>query len=163
MYIEMQDKTGQVSEVLQQDTIKLLNFAADFIHLSENKEMAITYVLNDEIQEINREYRGKDVPTDVVSLEYEPEDIAFGEDFEMPEELQAELEDFDSFIGELYISIEKAQEQADNYGHRYERELGFLAVHGFLHINGYDHMVPEDEKVMFALQEEILTAYGLTR
>ena len=163
MYIEMLDKTGQVSDELQQDTIKLLNFAANFIHLPENKEMAITYVLNDEIQVINREYRGKDVPTDVVSLEYEPEDIAFGEDFEMPEELQAELEDFDSFIGELYISIEKAQEQADNYGHSYAREMGFLAVHGFLHINGYDHMVPEDEKVMFALQEEILTAYGLTR
>ncbi len=54
----MQDKTGQVSEALQQDTIKLLNFAADFIHLPENKEMAITYVLNDEIQVINREYRG---------------------------------------------------------------------------------------------------------
>lgn len=163
MYIEMLDKTSQVPEDLQQDTIKLLQFAADYIHLPDNKEMAITYVLNDEIQDINREYRGKDVPTDVVSLEYEPETIAFGDDFDMPEELRAELDDFDSFIGELYISIEKAREQADNYGHSYAREMGFLAVHGFLHINGYDHMEPEDEKVMFALQEEILTAYGLTR
>lgn len=163
MYIEMTDNTGKVSDDMQQETIKLLNFAANFIHLPEHKEMAITYVLNDEIQKINQDYRGKDAPTDVVSLEYEPEQISFDADFDMPEALQAELEEFDSFIGELFISIEKAQEQADNYGHSYEREMGFLAVHGFLHINGYDHMIEEEEKVMFALQEEILTAYGLTR
>lgn len=163
MYIEMTDNTGKVSDDMQQETIKLLNFAASFIHLPEHKEMAITYVLNDEIQKINQDYRGKDAPTDVVSLEYEPEQISFDADFDMPEALQAELEEFDSFIGELFISIEKAQEQADNYGHSYEREMGFLAVHGFLHINGYDHMIEEEEKVMFALQEEILTAYGLTR
>ena len=163
MYIEMLDNTGKVSDDMQQETIKLLNFAANFIHLPEHKEMAITYVLNDEIQKINHDYRGKDAPTDVVSLEYEPEQISFDADFDMPEALQAELEEFDSFIGELFISIEKAQEQADNYGHSYQREMGFLAVHGFLHINGYDHMIEEEEKVMFALQEEILTAYGLTR
>ncbi|MDN6437772.1 MAG: rRNA maturation RNase YbeY [Lactococcus sp.] len=163
MYIEMLDNTGKVSDDMQQETIKLLNFAASFIHLPEHKEMAITYVLNDEIQKINQDYRGKDAPTDVVSLEYEPEQISFDADFDMPEALQAELAEFDSFIGELFISIEKAQEQADNYGHSYEREMGFLAVHGFLHINGYDHMIEEEEKVMFALQEEILTAYGLTR
>ncbi len=163
MYIEMLDNTGKVSDDMQQETVKLLNFAANFIHLPEHKEMAITYVLNDEIQKINHDYRGKDAPTDVVSLEYEPEQISFDADFDMPEALQAELEEFDSFIGELFISIEKAQEQADNYGHSYEREMGFLAVHGFLHINGYDHMIEEEEKVMFALQEEILTAYGLTR
>ena len=163
MYIEMTDNTGKVSDDMQQETIKLLNFAANFIHLPEHKEMAITYVLNDEIQKINQDYRGKDAPTDVVSLEYEPEQISFDADFDMPEALQSELEEFDSFIGELFISIEKAQEQADNYGHSYEREMGFLAVHGFLHINGYDHMIEEEEKVMFALQEEILTAYGLTR
>ena len=163
MYIEMLDNTGNVSDDMQQETVKLLNFAANFIHLPEHKEMAITYVLNDEIQKINHDYRGKDAPTDVVSLEYEPEQISFDADFDMPEALQAELEEFDSFIGELFISIEKAQEQADNYGHSYEREMGFLAVHGFLHINGYDHMIKEEEKVMFALQEEILTAYGLTR
>ena len=163
MYIEMLDNKGKVSDDMQQETIKLLNFAASFIHLPAHKEMAITYVLNDEIQKINHDYRGKDAPTDVVSLEYEPEQISFDADFDMPEALQAELEEFDSFIGELFISIEKAQEQADNYGHSYEREMGFLAVHGFLHINGYDHMIKEEEKVMFALQEEILTAYGLTR
>ena len=66
-------------------------------------------------------------------------------------------------IGELFISVDKAREQAAEYGHSFEREMGFLAVHGFLHINGYDHYTPEEEKEMFGLQEEILTAYGLTR
>ena len=61
------------------------------------------------------------------------------------------------------ISVERAKEQAEEYGHSYDRELGFLALHGFLHINGYDHMNPEDEKEMFTLQKEILDAYGLKR
>ncbi len=58
-------------------------------------------------------------------------------------------------LGDIMISIERAAEQAEEYGHSYDRELGFLAVHGFLHINGYDHMTPEDEKEMFGLQKEI--------
>ena len=57
----------------------------------------------------------------------------------------------------------EGHEQAEDYGHSFEREMGFLAVHGFLHINGYDHYTPEEEAEMFGLQEEILTAYGLTR
>ena len=61
------------------------------------------------------------------------------------------------------ISLDKTKEQAQEYGHSFERELGFLALHGFLHINGYDHMTKEDEKVMFGLQKEILDAYGLKR
>lgn len=73
------------------------------------------------------------------------------------------LDEFDAYIGELFISVDKAREQAEAYGHSFEREMGFLAVHGFLHINGYDHYTPEEEKEMFTLQEEILTAYGLKR
>ena len=76
---------------------------------------------------------------------------------ELPEEL---LEEMDPFIGELFISIDKAAEQAADYGHSIEREYGWLAVHGFLHINGYDHYTPEEESEMFGLQEEILTAYA---
>ena len=76
-----------------------------------------------------------------------------------------EDEDFDlpRNLGDIMISVERAKEQAEEYGHSFDRELGFLAVHGFLHLNGYDHMTPEDEKEMFTLQEDILTAYGLKR
>jgi len=66
-------------------------------------------------------------------------------------------------IGDIFVSMDKVEEQAEYLGHSYERELGFLVVHGFLHLNGYDHMEPEDEKVMFKLQADILDAYGLKR
>lgn len=164
MYIEMVDETGQVSADMQEQIRNLLNVAAARIG-KENKEMAVTFVDNARVHEVNLEYRGIDRPTDVVSLEYKPEEsIVFDEEdlLDNPE-LAEMLEDFDAYIGELYISIDKAREQAEDYGHSYEREMGFLAVHGFLHINGYDHYTPEEEAEMFGLQEEILTAYGLTR
>ncbi|HEM4261312.1 rRNA maturation RNase YbeY [Streptococcus suis] len=164
MYIEMIDETGQVSAQMQEQITELLQFAAEKIG-KQNKEMAVTFVDNKRVHEVNLEYRDIDRPTDVVSLEYKPEnEIFFGEEdlLDNPE-LAEMMEDFDAYIGELYISIDKAREQAEDYGHSYEREMGFLAVHGFLHINGYDHYTPEEEAEMFGLQEEILTAYGLTR
>jgi len=164
MYIEIIDETNQVSEKMIKQTQEILQFAAKKIG-KENKEMAVTFVTNERSHELNLEYRDTDRPTDVISLEYKPElDITIDEEdlLENPE-LAEMLEDFDSYIGELFISIDKAREQAEEYGHSFEREMGFLAVHGFLHINGYDHYTPEEEAEMFGLQEEILTAYGLTR
>lgn len=164
MYIEMVDETGQVSQAMQQQILDLLNFAAEKIG-KQQKEMAVTFVDNARIHEVNLEYRGMDKPTDVVSLEYKPEDEIVIDDADLAAapELAELMAEFDSYIGELYISIDKAREQAADYGHSFEREMGFLAVHGFLHINGYDHYTPEEEAEMFGLQEEILTAYGLKR
>ena len=164
MYIEMVDETGQVSEEILKQTQEILEFAAQKTG-KENKEMAVTFLSNARSHELNLEYRDTDRPTDVISLEYKPElDIAVDEEdlLDHPE-LAEMLEDFDAYIGELFISVDKAREQAEEYGHSFEREMGFLAVHGFLHINGYDHYTPEEEAEMFGLQEEILTAYGLTR
>ena len=164
MYIEMVDETGQVSEGILKQTQEILEFAAQKTG-KENKEMAVTFVSNARSHELNLEYRDTDRPTDVISLEYKPElDIAVDEEdlLDHPE-LAEMLEDFDAYIGELFISVDKAREQAEEYGHSFEREMGSLAVHGFLHINGYDHYTPEEEAEMFGLQEEILTAYGLTR
>ena len=144
MYIEMIDETGQVSEKLKEQTLELLDFAAEKLG-KEDKEMAVTFVTNERSHELNLEYRDTDRPTDVISLEYKPElDISFDEE-ELAEnpELAEMMGEFDSYIGELFISVDKA--------------------HGFLHINGYDHYTPEEEAEMFGLQEEILTAYGLTR
>ena len=160
----MVDETGQVSEEILKQTQEILEFAAQKTG-KEKKEMAVTFVSNERSHELNLEYRDTDRPTDVISLEYKPElDIAVDEEdlLDHPE-LAEMLEDFDSYIGELFISVDKAREQAEEYGHSFEREMGFLAVHGFLHINGYDHYTPEEEAEMFGLQEEILTAYGLTR
>lgn len=160
----MVDETGQVSEEILKQTQEILEFAAQKTG-KENKEMAVTFVSNERSHELNLEYRDTDRPTDVISLEYKPElDVSVDEEdlLDHPE-LAEMLEDFDAYIGELFISVDKAREQAEEYGHSFEREMGFLAVHGFLHINGYDHYTPEEEVEMFGLQEEILTAYGLTR
>ncbi|MBF0699895.1 rRNA maturation RNase YbeY [Streptococcus danieliae] len=163
MYIEMQDETGRVSEEMMLDIERLVQSAAKRID-KEDKEMAITFVDNERIHQVNLEYRGMDRPTDVVSLEYKPEESISFEDLDLEDEdLAGLMDEFDTYIGELYISIDRAREQAAEYGHSFEREMGFLAVHGFLHINGYDHYTPQEEAEMFGLQEEILTAYGLTR
>ena len=164
MYVEMIDETGQVSEEIKNQTLDLLQFAAEKTG-KENKEMAVTFVTNERSHELNLEYRDTDRPTDVISLEYKPEsDLTFSEeDLAENSELAEMLDEFDAYIGELFISVDKAREQAEKYGHSFEREMGFLAVHGFLPINGYDHYTPEEEKEMFTLQEEILTAYGLKR
>ncbi|GCF93485.1 endoribonuclease YbeY [Enterococcus florum] len=157
MDITFIDETEKVSPDKIQEIDDLLQFAADHLKLAKDTEMSVTFMDNAAIQTINREYRGKDAPTDVISFALEEE----GED-EMPVIFDAE-DTMPRNLGDIMISIERAREQAEDYGHSYDRELGFLAVHGFLHINGYDHMTPEDEKVMFGLQKEILDAYGLER
>lgn len=129
----------------------LLQFAATEEGIDEDAEVAVSFVSADEIREINRDYRHKDSVTDVISFAMEEGE----EDFEDPTDLRV--------LGDIIICTDRAKEQAEEYGHSYERELGFLALHGLLHLLGYDHMNEADEKKMFGRQDEILTAYGLTR
>jgi probable rRNA maturation factor len=100
------------------------------------------------------EYRGKDYPTDVISFALE--EIT-------EEEVPIIGEDVPRVLGDIIVSVPKAVSQAEEYGHSFEREIGFLIVHGFLHLLGYDHMEKADEQEMFALQEDILNKFGLTR
>ncbi|KPG69937.1 rRNA maturation RNase YbeY [Enterococcus sp. RIT-PI-f] len=157
MEITFLDETNSVGENKTQEIDALLQFAAGYLQLPEDTEMSVTFMDNAAIQVINREYRDKDMPTDVISFAIEEETD------ELPIIFDEEMADMPRDLGDIMISIERAQEQAEEYGHSYDRELGFLALHGFLHINGYDHMTPEDEKEMFGLQKEILDAYGLKR
>lgn len=96
----------------------LLQFAAEKTG-KENKEMAVTFVTNERSHELNLEYRDTDRPTDVISLEYKPEsDLTFSEeDLAENSELAEMLDEFDAYIGELFISVDKAREQAEKYGH----------------------------------------------
>jgi probable rRNA maturation factor len=121
-------------------------------------EVTVTFVDNARIHELNREYRGIDRPTDVLSFAMNEE----GEE-EIEIFFDEEMEGMPNMLGDIIISIPKTREQAEEYGHSFERELGFLAVHGFLHLLGYDHMTEEDEKEMFSRQEEILHRVRLTR
>lgn len=161
MEIAFIDEQHLVTPEKIQDIDDLLQYAGNYIELPSDTEMSVTFMNNAEIQAINREYRKKDMPTDVISFAIEEQgedELAIVFDEEEFGEMQLPRN-----IGDIMISVERAQEQAEEYGHSLDRELGFLALHGFLHLNGYDHMTPEDEKVMFGLQKEILDAYGLKR
>ncbi len=152
--IDILDETEQVTPGQQELVTKLLEFAAIQEKVTEGSEVSVTFVNNERIHEINKEYRQKDAPTDVISFAME----------EMGEgEIEIIGEDVPAVLGDIIISIDRTKEQAEEYGHSYERELGFLAIHGFLHLLGYDHMNEEDEKVMFSRQKELLEQYGLTR
>ncbi len=152
--IDFLDETEKVKESDIELVESLLQHAAKVENIEDGTEISITFVTNEAIHEINREYRHKDAPTDVISFALE--EIGEGE-------TPIIAEGMPRILGDVIISIDRTKEQAEEYGHSFERELGFLAVHGFLHLLGYDHMVPEDEKVMFGKQDEILESYGLTR
>lgn len=117
----------------------------------ENVVFNLIIVNNEYIHELNKNYRGIDRETDVITFALEDEDSII-----VPEEEGRNL-------GDIYISIDKARSQAEEYGHGLLRELSFLAVHGFYHLLGYDHMTAADEEIMFAKQEEVLRDYGITR
>ena len=159
MDLEIYDETKKVSAHQLELLKNILNYAGNYLHLADNTELSVTLMDNDHIHEINKKYRGVDKPTDVISFAMEEDDPD-----ETPIIIPDELKDqIPKNLGDLMISMDKVKEQADYLGHSTDRELGFLAVHGFLHLNGYDHMRAEDEKKMFGLQREILDGYGLTR
>lgn len=131
-----------------EDIKNTLNIAIKKLKLN-NIEFSVIITDNEYIHKLNKEYRNIDRETDVITFA---------------------LEDDESFpsidiieLGDIYISIDKAHSQAIEYGHSFKREICFLAVHGFLHLNGYDHIVKEEEKIMFNLQEEILNEAKIIR
>ncbi|SEP89781.1 rRNA maturation RNase YbeY [Piscibacillus halophilus] len=154
MNIDFNDELNQITEEEKNWLSKLLQYAAEMEEVNSEAEMSVTFVNNTQIQDINREYRQKDQPTDVIS-------------FAMQESGENEMEivgdNLPEHLGDIVVSLEKAKEQAEEYNHSYQRELGFLIVHGFLHLLGYDHQTVEEEKEMFERQEHILEEFGLKR
>lgn len=121
--------------------------------------VSILLAENDEIRRINSQYRNKDSVTDVLSFPMlEMEDGVF-----ITEPCEAAMDQGRLFLGDIVISVPRAIEQAETYGHSAERELAFLAVHGLLHLLGYDHNIPEKEQKMIKRQEEVLSSIGLPR
>ena len=147
--VEIFNETNE--EIKELEILKpLLEYARKEENLEDTElEFSIIIVDNKRIHEINKEYRGIDRPTDVISFALEDSEDVPIEGYRI--------------LGDIYISLDKVKEQAEAYGHSFKRELCFLAVHGFLHLLGYDHMEPEEEKIMFGKQEEILNGFGITR
>ncbi|MDO3678199.1 rRNA maturation RNase YbeY [Paenibacillus ehimensis] len=171
----------EITPALIEKLEMLLRLAGKQEEVSDG-EVALTFVDDEAIQELNKQYRGLDKPTDVLSFAMremgEDEiEIIYGDDGfeeveyagEKVEEESGTAEDddeedgYEEPLGDIIISVPRAIAQADEYGHSVERELGFLFVHGFLHLIGYDHQDEEEEKVMFGKQEQILQQAGLTR
>lgn len=125
-----------------------------YLDVDYDAEMAIIICDDKKIHEINKEYRGVDKVTDVISFAYQ-------------DDVEGELKIINNvtpvILGDIYISYDTMKRQAKNYGHSEKRELYFLTVHGLLHLLGYDHMNEIDEQIMFKKQDEVLAHYEITR
>lgn len=115
--------------------VAYLESLAHEMQVEPQVELSLTFTDNAMMQQLNQQYREVDKPTDV---------LAFPQDME------------NNLLGDVIISVDKALEQANEKGHSLEFELAFLATHGFLHLMGYDHYEPEEEKIMFQLQDDLL-------
>lgn len=148
--IEINNEQDKINWTDSNDKVieKAVFAALDYENVQCSCEVSISIVDNENIREINNQFRKIDKETDVLSFpsgEYEPDSYE------------------PCFLGDIAISVEKAEEQRLSYGHSFEREIAFLTAHSVLHLLGYDHMTDEDEKEMFSKQEEILQKIGLIR
>lgn len=113
-------------------------------------EVSVTFVNNEEIKKLNAKFRDKDVETDVLSFP-----LGENGEYDINYATGARI------LGDVVLSMEKAQEQAQTFGHSFEREVCYLTVHSMLHLLGYDHMVAEEKAVMRMKEEEVMTQIGL--
>lgn len=146
-----QDKIT-LGEYLEKRLQDGLNAVAKLHDLDDMTEVDITIVDDEEIHQLNRDYRNVDRPTDVLSFALDEDDE------DEPELMEGQLH----LLGDIIISAETATRQAEEFGHGLEREIVYLAVHGLLHLLGYDHMVEEDKVIMRAKEEEALSAINLS-
>lgn len=134
----------------EQDFIAIIEQALKTLGIEDDVEVSCVLVDDERIHEINREYRHIDRSTDVISFAMEDND-------------QFYVEGMSRTLGDIFISVDHAKKQAEEYGHSLRREMCFLFTHGILHLLGYDHMTDEQEKEMFGLQDQILGALSIER
>lgn len=149
MNLNLFNETDEKLDEEIKDIKKTMKYAVEKLELGE-VEFNIIIVDNEYIHNLNKNYRNIDRPTDVIT-------------FALEDDKTFDVSEYGRVLGDVYISIDRAREQAMEYGHSLKREICFLATHGLLHLLGYDHMKPDEEKVMFSLQEEILSELGINR
>lgn len=147
------DFTSDMEALVERVVQKTLEIEAE-----EDYEVSISFVDNEEIRQLNKQYRDKDAATDVLSFPL-MEFVDSEEDYQDEDQFVQE----DNLLGDIVISLERAEEQAIDYGHSFERELAFLLVHGMLHLLGMDHEDASEEEDMTARQENILKLLHITR
>ena len=142
MEITLINRTNTPAEEYAEDLKRVSVSCEKVLKLKKTYEVSVTFVRSRTMRTVNREYRGIDRPTDVISFAIQDDDAMFAE----------EMND----LGDIFINIDYARRQAKEYGHSERREVLFLFTHGLLHCLGYDHMEAEEEAVMFELQDRIL-------
>lgn len=142
--------SGEIMEAVEKACLETLKYE----EFDEDCEISLSFVTNEEIHQINRQFRNVDAPTDVLSF---PQ-LTFEEGEEADVNENGEI-----VLGDIIISVERAREQAEEYGHGLKREIAFLTVHSMLHLLGYDHMEKDEEEDMFRRQKEILEIAGIPR
>ena len=142
--------SGEIMEAVEKACLETLKYE----EFDEDCEISLSFVTNEEIHQINRQFRNVDAPTDVLSF---PQ-LTFEEGEEADVNENGEI-----VLGDIIISVERAKEQAEEYGHGLKREIAFLTVHSMLHLLGYDHMENDEEEDMFRRQKEILEIAGIPR
>lgn len=157
-FLNQQDKF-KVGSNLKKLIEKCALAALRYMEFRTDVEISIVLIDNDGIQALNSMHRNIDRATDVLSFPM----FEYDEDGEIIEDYAEFNEEGEILLGDIVISLERADEQANEYGHSFDREVGFLVVHSMLHLLGYDHMTPEDEEEMFGYQNEILNGIGLVR
>ena len=119
-------------------------------------EVSVRFVDNEQIRELNKQYRNIDKETDVLSFPMFEKD-------ELVQKIKEKSFEYEDVLGDIVISIPKVEEQAKEYGHSFERELSYMVVHGFYHLMGYDHIKEEDKKEMRPKEEKILNDLKIIR
>lgn len=124
--------------------------------LNSKLMITVTFTTPEQIRKINKKYRKIDKSTDVLSF-------PMFEKQELDKKIKNNDFLFEDMLGDIIISIEKVKEQAEEYGHSFERELSYMLVHGFYHLMGYDHIKEEDKKIMRPKEEKILNDLKIKR
>ncbi len=153
IYFENEQDKLPITYKLKMLIREAIEATLDFEDYRNICEVSVTFTDNEGIRELNNKFRQIDRPTDVLSFPLFDFD---GESDEPP------VDDIMNMLGDIVISLEKAKEQAEEFGHSFEREVAFLCVHSMLHLLGYDHETSEeDDKNMRARQSEIMNIIGL--
>ncbi len=157
IYINNEQNDVELTAELEKLITTVVNAALNYEKAEKDMEVSVSLTDNDNIQILNREHREKDMPTDVLSfpmLEFE--------NGEMIDDVGDYFDDV-LILGDIIISVERAISQAKEYGHSFERELGFLLCHSVLHLLGYDHEDESERAIMREKEEAILESIGLKR
>lgn len=165
IYIDNRQEKISVSNALSEELTNVIEFALKEEEVDIKCEVSLLFVDNEEIKEINKDTRGIDRETDVLSfpmLEYEGKKV-FKDLYKDHKFSQSDFDGEELVLGDIVLSLEKALEQSQEYNHSFEREASYLVVHSVLHLLGYDHMEEEDKVIMRSREEDILNKLNITR